>query len=498
MMLPLWLAIAQAAPEADDPPAVDAALEEGPRDELPVSETMLEGPDRSGPPAVVPPEPLALDDLTRHSLGDGLDVWLVNVPRLRKAEIEVVWWKGRTDLSEGYEPAHSAMASIWDTATEAYDGDALSELTDVLDVDLWAYLGDHRAGAGVQVPLEDLDKGLDILAEVALRPAFPKRELKLDQEQTERYYTVIGPASPSRVTSSAMSYGWNPADHPYGYRPDPEAYSALKRKDLVAVHEQLLQQGPVSIVVVGDVTWEDMEPRLKKRFGALGAAGERSETLDAPTPSETRVLLIPMDDAEQVSLMMKVAAPDRLDETFAPMSAVSYALGGHFLARLNKNLREEKGWTYGAGAWYSAGEKRGSFNVSVDVPGDKAAAAVREIESELETIASEGVTQEELDAWWRAEVMEFNTVRGTLDDATRFYGALLVEEVEVADRRARLDAFESVSIEDTTAIAADVLGPDAPRMWVMTGPEAALKAAVDDLGWEAETITPRQAIVGDL
>ena len=488
MMFSVLFSVAFAAPDEAPPEAPDAdSAAEAPA-----------GPDRSGPPEVLPPIPLDLDDLTQHSLGEGLDVWLVNVPRLRKAEIEVIWWKGRTDLSQGYDPAEAAMASIWRTATEKYDGDALSELTDVLDVDLWAYLGDHRAGAGVQVPLEDLDQGLDILADVALHPTFPKRELKLDQEQTERYYTVIGPASPSRVTNAAMSYAWNPADHPYGYRPDPEAYGALKQSDLVAVHERLVQQGPVSIVVVGDITWEDLEPRLKSRFGELGASGERSEVLDAPTPTESRAILIPMEDTEQVSISMRLAAPGRLDDRYATMSAVGYALGGHFLARINKNLREEKGWTYGAGAYYSAGKKRGSFNVSVDIPGDKVAGAVREIEKEFANVVSGGVTQDELDAWWRGEVMSFNTVRGTLDDATRFYSALLVEEVEVKDRRARLDAFEAVSIEDTQTVAGEILGEDAPRIWVFTGPEEAIQAAADDLGLDSEIVPPRKAILGDL
>ncbi|MEZ4319434.1 MAG: insulinase family protein [Myxococcota bacterium] len=464
----------------------------------PAEGTAPTGPDRSHPPDVLAPEPLALDDLTRHELGEGLDAWYVRVPRVRKVTVDISWWAGRVDLADHMDPTHSVMASTWRLASEKYDGAALSELQDVLDMELWAYLGDHRAGAGLTIPLDDLGKGLDILADVVLHPTFPGRELKLDKEETARYYDILGPASPARVAGAALTYAWNPAEHPYGYRPDPEGYAKVKRGAAVAAHQKVLAEGPVSILVVGDLPWEEIEPQLKSRFGALGAPGERSEVLDAPNPTKDRVIAIAMPDAEQATLRLRIPAPSRDDALNPGMEAVSYALGGHFLARLNKNLREDKGWTYGVGAWYSAGDKRGSFNVSVDVPAERFADAVTEIEKEIGTVVAEGVTDEEIDAWWRAEVMEYNTVRGTADDAYGFYNGLLDEEETVADVLARIDAADAMTVEASAKAAAAILGDDAPRVWVVAGPKEAVQAGLDTLGWEAEWVTPRDAILGRL
>jgi len=459
-------------------------------------EPKIEVPDRSHAPDVLAPVPLELDDLERHELGEGLEVWHVRVPRLRKATIEVTWWAGRVDLSDQKQSAHSVVGSVWDVASEKYDSAELSELADVLDMTLWGYLGDHQMAAGVQVPLDELDKGLDVLADVALHPAFPGREIKLDKEQTVRFFEILGPASPRRIVGSALTYAWNPADHPYGYRPDPDAYSKVKRGEVFAVHEQMMAEGPVSILVVGDLSWEDVEERLKTRFGTLGAAGERSEVLDAPVPTQTRVIAVAVPDAEQVSIRMRQSAPARTDERNAAMEAVSYALGGHFLARLNKNLREDKGWTYGVGAWYSAGRKRGSFNVSVDVPADKFAPAVTEIEKEIATIAAEGTTDEEIDAWWRADVMQFNKIRGTIDDAYSFYSNNLEEQETVADALARIDAADKMTVARTAEVASEVLSADAPRIWVVVGPKDAIVKGVDALEWEVEWISPKDAILG--
>ncbi|MCB9676989.1 MAG: insulinase family protein [Alphaproteobacteria bacterium] len=461
-------------------------------------EAAFEGPDRSHPPDVLAPVPLELDDLERHELGTGIDALYVRVPRLRKTTIELTWWQGRVDLADHAVAAHSVLGSTWDLATEAYDGAKLSELQDVLDLDLWAYLGDHRTGVGITVPLDDLDAGLDVLEEVVKHPTFPNREIKLNKEETRRFFEILGPASPARVAGSAQAYSWNAADHPYGYRPDPAAHAKVKRKDVVAVHQQILASGPASLIVVGDLAWEEIEPKLKARFGSLGKAGERSEVLDAPTPTADRVIAVAMPDAEQLTLRLRIPAPSRLDPQFAGMEAASYALGGHFLARLNKNLREEKGWTYGVGAWYAAGEKRGSFNVSVDIPGEHFAAAVTEIEKEIGEVAANGVTDEEIDAWWRAEVMEFNQIRGTIDDAEGFYDTLADQEESVADVRKRIDAADAMTIERAREVAAAVLGEDAPRVWVVVGPKDAIDKGLAELSWEAEWVTPRDAILGRL
>jgi zinc protease len=464
----------------------------------PTDEDTLALPDRSKAPDVRPPEPLKLDDLERHELKPGLEVWHVRVPRVRQVRVELIWWQGGyVDLSpKAYDPAIGLVGSLWDVASETYDGDQLSVLGDTLELGVLASVGDHQSSVELNVPLEDLTLGLDVLADVVMHPTFPKRELKLNKENAERWWDVLGPTSPSSVAESALSYSWNAADHPYGWRTDPDAYLAVKPKELLAAHQRLISTGPVSILVVGDVDWATIEPELRSRFGELGAPGERARAIDAPMPNATRVLAIDMPKSEQALIRMRLPGPGRSHADRAGLSAASWALGGHFLARLNKNLREDKGWTYGVRAGYGAGEKRGSFSVAVDVPADKLAPAVTEIQRELSAVATGGANPDELASWWRASVADYNSTRGTSDTAYGFYYGLLDWEEGVEDQLAWLERIQATTPEVSTEVAGRWLGESAPRVWVVAGPRSALEPAFAELGWEAEWILPKDAILG--
>lgn len=478
--------------------AADVPAPAGPAADPPTDEDALEVPDRSAAPAVRPPEALQIDDLVRHDLGNGVEAWYARVPRIRKARVEVFWWKGYVELGQTYDPRWALTNAVWDVASEQYDGDTLSILADTREIEVVCSIGDHQSSLELSAPVEELIAGLDVLEDVLFHPTFPKRELKLNQENAARYWSSIGPSSPSSVAGSALGYAWNPADHPYGWRPDPARYAKVKTKDLFAAHDSLIRSGPVSILVVGDVPWETLEPELKRRFGSLGSPGDRAQTLDAPMPTATRVIAVDMPKSEQAVIRMRMPAPARPSPERVGMAASSFALGGHFLARLNKNLREDKGWTYGVGAWYGAGDLRGSFNVSVDVPADKLAGAVTEIEKEITAVASDGVTPEELDAWWRGAVTDFNSVRATSDSAYGFYYDKLDEEETVADDLAWMKAIADTTPDSAKAVASTWLGADAPRVWVVVGPKPALEAGFAELGWTPEWVTPQDAILGKL
>lgn len=473
---------------------VDAAPPE------PLIEETPAGPDRSQAPPVEPPSPLALDDLTRRELAPGVDVWSVRVPRVRKATVEIMWWNGGyVEMSpSGFDPAVQTLGAVWDLGSAKYDGDALSLLEDTREIAITSSVGEHWTSVEVEAPVEELAFAIEVLADVVFNPSLPKREIKLHQENADRYWHTLGPTSPASVASSALSYAWNPADHPYGWRPDPARYLKVKQPALFEAHRRLIATGPASVFVVGDVDLAEIEPLLKQHFGGARPSGERARALDAPMPNKTRVIAVDMPKSEQALIRLRMPAPGRTHEDRVPLMGASWALGGHFLARFNKNLREDKGWTYGVRAGYSAGEKRGSYSVSVDVPADRLADAVTEIEREFGSLVSDGVTPEEIDAMWRAAVTDYNSARGTSDDAYYFYYENLTVEEDVAARVARIDALAALTPEVTRDVAGRVFGPDAPRVWVVVGPRAALESGLTALGWEAEWVQPSDAILGRL
>lgn len=461
---------------------------------------MVTGPDRSGVPAVREPAPLDLSEPEEHALSNGLPVRYVQVPRLRDVSVRLTWWRGANELVQsGLDPyALELMSDLWGVASEQYDPAALSELEDVNDLVVYAGVYDHSTAVSLEVPKEKLGLGLDLMADVALHPTFPKREVQLSQEETERWYTADAVKSPGNVAAALSSFAWFPADHPYGRRPDVDATTSVKHKDLPALHQAAIAAGPASLVVVGDLPWSDIGPELESRFGAIPVGGERAEHLELPALQATQVYAVDMPASEQASIHLRLTAPARDDEDAVALRASTWALGGHFLSRFNENLREDKGWTYGVRTVNQANPSYGYFRVKVDVPADKLAPAVTELERELAEVVGEGVTEDELKAWWRGEVKGFNDTRGTLRSASGFYGSLDAHQESVADRVGRLSAVEAVDRETARAAAERWFADDAPRSWVVVGPRSVLESGFSELGWEPVWLEASDAVLGRL
>jgi predicted Zn-dependent peptidase len=486
----LAFALAAEEPPAESPePMVEGADEEG------VLDT---GPVRSEPPAVASPQVLQLDDPVVHELSDAATLHLVHVPGVRKVEVVVM---PRTGVLSLVPPEEHVLGQgvgwLADAASATTDSSTLSSLEDIHNLDVFSTIGNHYGRLGVRVPLEDLAVGLRLLGEVVQAPAFPKAETKRWAVDQRRYFEVTGPASQSRVASAAMAYAWFPADHPYGRRPDLDALEQAKPKSLAALYEQWVASGPVDVLVVGDVRADDVVPPLTAMVGGMGAPGEREAELEfTPTPGR-RVIAVDMPGQEQVALRLRLEAPAEGHEHEVAAWAGNYVLGGHFLSRLNTNLREEKGWTYGARSRYRASPHHGSLEVTVDVALANAGPAIDEIEGELARLRDEGVTAGELQLAYRRLVQDWNTTRGTASDAVSRYLDTLLRGESLEAARGRYLALGELSGDDVKAASQEWFGEDAAAVWVLVGDREGLAPQLEERGLQAQWITPQQAILGN-
>lgn len=453
------------------------------------------GPERSSPPAVVPADWIPLDEPTVVDLGNGRTGWYVRVPGVRKVGVSVVLHKGTYDLDQWPTELARGALNFADLATVDHDAETLSILRDVNDLDLSSWIDHHEGGVQLMVAPEELDLGLELLGDVLREPTYPKKEIKQQLRDQRLYYTTSGPSSLRAVSWSALDFAWAPADHAYGARPDLKEMKKLPYKGLMQRLETWRQAGPVTALVVGDVPWEQVEPGLKAALEGVGAPGERSPELELPAPSETRVVAVDMPGQAQSAIRLRYAAPARSADDRVSFYATNWALGGHFLSRLNANLREDKGFTYGSGSSFRPGERQGSVTVYVDVKVENTAAAVREIEKEVARLVAEGVTAEEIDMARQATVSDWNGTRETAGSARRFYDALASDGETTAIVRARGEQLEALTPEATKAAAATWFS-DRPHLWVIVGDRAALEPQLKDLGWDAEWISPSDAILG--
>jgi len=484
------LAAPAVAAEPEATPAIAAESASGPEEEVgPV------GPDRSAPPVVAEPDVLDLPEPERHVLSDAVEVLHVRVPGVRKYTVSIMPRHGRAELELGRH-VEAALGWLLDVATEAHDGAELAEIEDLHEVDAWSSLRSHYGMLAVDGPQEELDLGLELLRDMVDGPTFPKSDTKRYVKDQELYYLLRGPSQPSDVAGALLSYAWFPPDHPYGERPELAQLGSVKSKTMQSAYRDWLDDGPITVLSVGDMTYADVKPALEAMLAGHGTAGEPAFEMDCPAPTTSRVLAAAMPGQEQVTLRLRTTAPSRTSDDNVAAWAGSYVFGGHFLSRLNANLREEKGWTYGARASFSRSTHRGILTVSVDVKSENVAGAVGEIEGELQRLVDDGVTESELSLAQRRLVASWNESLVTADDAHGRYLSAVEDGESVADRRARYLALAEVRPEDVQRVAAEHWGADGVRLWVLVGERDAVQAQLDTLGWTAEWVDPTAAILG--
>src|SRR5260370_11314626 len=236
---------------------------------------------------------------------------------------------------------------------------------------------------GSQALTRNFPDALDLLADVALHPSFPKeevervrkeREAALVQEKDEPYSVAW------RVLGAAL-YG---PHHPYGY-PDigtAESLKAISREDLLKFWQGHYFPNDAALIVTGNIQLAKLKPVLEKEVGAWKEGKPPVAAIGAPESTDARLILVDRPGAPQTTLECYELGAARSTPDSAPLEVMNTDLGELFSSRINMNLREAHGYTYGAGSTFVYHRAPGPFLVFSDVRTDVTAPATTEIFNE--------------------------------------------------------------------------------------------------------------------
>jgi predicted Zn-dependent peptidase len=364
-------------------PAADAARTAA-RDSAPPASTF----DRSVPPTLGEPKPVELPPIVTRELPNGMKLVVVEQHELPLADFVLLVGTG----GEGDPARKPGLASL--TAELLDEGTATRSALEIADQE--AYLGASLdAGSGwdasrlvLHTPTAQLDSALALFADVALRPAFPKGEF--DRVKQERLTDLIqlkdrAPAIADRAYA-AILYGER---HAYG-RPisgTEQSVRAVTRADVERFYRSHYRPNNATLIAVGDVTPDDVEARARRLFGEW----ERAEVpaapvAEAPRVARTAVYLIDKPGAPQTSVRIGTVGVPRSTEDYFALLVMNTVLGDAFTSRLNQNLRETHGYTYGAGSRFDMRRAAGPFTARAEVTGAKTDSALIEFMKELRGI----------------------------------------------------------------------------------------------------------------
>ena len=248
---------------------------------------------------------------------------------------------------------------------------------------------------------ENLDASLDIYADVILNPAFAREELerlrRLQIAQIQQEKNT--PQSMALRVVPQLLYGEGHAySLPLTGSGTEEAVAALKREDLVKFHETWFKPNNATMIVVGDTTLAEIQPKLEALFAAWERGDVPAKTLpEVALPQNPRVFLIDRPGAEQsIVIAGQVIAPKREEDDIA-VDAMNDILGGNFTSRINMNLREDKAWSYGARTMILDTMAQRPFMAYAPVQTDQTAPSIAEIIKEIDEYRGErGATGQEV------------------------------------------------------------------------------------------------------
>lgn len=350
------------------------------------------------------PRPYQFPRFERQELSNGLGLIVVDLPGRALVTASLVLPSGAVDEPAELAGVTSLMARALTEGTKQHDAIALTEASERLGASLHAEAGWDGLSISVDVPAERLSAALALAAEVATEPTFPAEDV--ERMRDERLNDLLqAKADPRRRADDGFVQTIYAPGSPYG-RPSGGTEETVPRLDADAVrelHRRRLDPSAMTLIIGGDLgsVGEDVRSIAESRFGAWAPNpdAERAGTPKvAPARNERIVRVIHRPGSVQTEIRVGHVGIPRLVPDFHAVSVMSAILGGLFNSRLNRKLREEKGYTYGAGAGFDLRRGAGPFAVRAAVNTEVTVPALQDILVELEAMRAAPPSRDELHA----------------------------------------------------------------------------------------------------
>jgi zinc protease len=428
------------------------------------------------------PRPYQFPRFERQELANGLGLIAVHLPGRALVTASLVLPSGAVDEPAAQAGVTSLMARALTEGTKRHDAIGLTEAAERLGASLHAEAGWDGLSISVDVPAERLGDALGLAAEVAIEPTFPPADV--ERLRDERMNDLLqARADPRRRADDAFVDTIYAPGTPYG-RPSAGTEATVPGLDasaLVALHAHRFDPARMTLIVGGDLeaVGGDVRSIAESRFGAWA----RNAGADAPSKprveaarSERIVRVIHRPGSVQTEIRVGHVGVPRLIPDFHAVSVMSAILGGLFNSRLNRKLREEKGYTYGAGAGFDLRRGAGPFAVRAAVNTEVTVPAVQDMLTELVAMRAGPPTRDELHAARDFLVGVFPLRFETPPAVVGAIAGLLIHGLPLDELDRYRPAIEAVSAADVQAVAERHIHPDELAIVLVGDADAILPA----------------------
>jgi predicted Zn-dependent peptidase len=342
-------------------------------------------------------------------LANGLQVVLLRSTKVPTFNMQMVVLSGGLSDPADYHGLASFTASLLREGTKTRSSKEISEQVDAIGATLGANSGFSSMTTNVNAGglVENLDQTLDLFADVVRNPTFPQAELDKYKSRTlaQLQFQRSIPQFLAQEQFSRAIYGTHPAAI---IAPPAESLKRLSSKDLADFHAKYYRPNNAILAIVGDVTMKEIMPKLEKAFGTWEKGDVPATQIPAaPAQGESKIYLIDRPGSVQTVLQLGTLGIERTSADYFAVLLADRVLGGGPSGRLFLNLREDKGYTYGAYSGFGGSKFKGTWISSSEVRTDVTEGAMKEFMYELNRLRNEKVPAEELENAKRAIVGSF-------------------------------------------------------------------------------------------
>jgi len=351
---------------------------------------------KQAPPSPLAPTAFEIPRPFKTKLENGLEVVLFENSRLPLVSYRLAFYQGDINDPPGKTGLTSAIASMITEGTENYTSKQLAEKVERLGASLNAHSSDDFTIVSASSLSLYGTEVLDLLAEVTLRPSFPENELDLYRRNTVEHLRFQRSQSSFLAGEQAarLIYG----DHPYAVAsPQPSDVEALERDTLKAFHAEAYIPNNAILIAVGDISREEFLKEVEEQFGGWQQGSRAANEFPTPPVREKRTItIVDRVGSAQSNIVLGNTAIDRTSADYFPALVMNQVLGAGASSRVFMNLREEKGYTYGAYTRLNTKRLAGDIEATAEVRNEVTGDSLKEFFYELERIRNEDVREDEI------------------------------------------------------------------------------------------------------
>ena len=494
-------------------PVFNLTVEPGPRDTSPAM-LALTG---DSPSTVTPPKPVAeparadqppartppvvgtlsaLDfpTIERTTLSNGIPVFFARRTAVPVVRVSINFDAGFSSDPKDALGTQALMLAALDEGTKTRNSVQIAEESERLGANVSVSASIDRTSVGLYAMTANLGLSLDLLSDVVRNPAFAPSEVERvrGQQLAQIKGTLSSPEGVANYVLPTLIFG---RAHPYGNpgsgTGEAASVAKISRDALVAFHRDWVRPDNAQIFVIGDTTLADLKPQLETAFGSWAAPSSprpvKRFTAAIPVPAN-KIYLIDRPGSGQSVILGGTVLNQSGKDDLVLLRQANDVMGGGFLSRLNTDLRETKGWSYGVGSGINGYENRASFIVNAPVQADKTGESVVALIGDMKDyLGPKGTTATELVLATNGATRE---LPGQFETSDAVLGAMqrIIWLGRPDDYYEKLPArYKAMTAAELDAAARASIDP-AKLTWVVVGDAASVKPQLAKTGLTVEML----------